>query len=401
MEENVKRQQTEDWIDHIINKTFENYNGRKIVIWGSYGISKSISGGLKEKYGIDTAFYVDNDTAKIDEKYVFSPENLSGKSDKYYVIIPIAFYQSIREKLVEGGYSPDVDYYYFSDCVLQQTPEYYEDAHGNKIIGKCKGLKFCFSGFNSVIEIGDNVQFRNASFYIHSDSKIVIGNNVQIVESELYIYNARLEMKCGCDIVRLYMKIKQQAEVILNEKVMVCGQKTIWEIDRDAKLQIGNKSFLGGGICGLGEKAVFNVGKEFSINEKYRIVICGNTSIFIGDDCMFSYDIGLRSNDGHSIFDVATRENINCSYNISRNRKIVIGNHVWVGERAEILYNTQIGDGSIIGAMSLVKSEIPNNCIAAGIPARIIRKNISWSRQYGAEDILECRKEYIHYTEEL
>lgn len=102
----------------------------------------------------------------------------------------------------------------------------------------------------------------------------------------------------------------------------------------------------------------FKIGKDFSINGKYRIVIFSNTSVFIGDDYMFSYDIGLRSNDGHSIFDIVTRDNINCSDEISRDRKIIIGNHVWVGECAEILYNTKIGDGSIIGAMSLVKSKI-------------------------------------------
>lgn len=55
---------------------------------------------------------------------------------------------------------------------------------------------------------------------------------------------------------------------------------------------------------------------------------------------------------------------------------------------------------SIIGAMSLVKSTIPNNCIAAGIPARVIKKNIAWSRMDGAEDIIECGQEYIHCTKE-
>ena len=71
-----------------------------------------------------------------------------------------------------GGYSPDLDYCYFNDCALQQTPEYYEDAHGNKIIGKDEGLKLYFLGFRSVIKIGDNVQFRNTCFYIHNDQKL-------------------------------------------------------------------------------------------------------------------------------------------------------------------------------------------------------------------------------------
>lgn len=114
---------------------------------------------------------------------------------------------------------------------------------------------------------------------------------------------------------------------------------------------------------------------------------------------MFSHDIRLRSNDGHSIFDIKTGENLNCTYNISKDRKIVIGNHVWIGEGARVLYNTQIGDGSIVGTMSLVKGKIPNNCIVAGVPARVIKKSIAWCRRYGAENIAECGQEYIHYTE--
>ena len=115
---------------------------------------------------------------------------------------------------------------------------------------------------------------------------------------------------------------------------------------------------------------------------------------------MFSYDISMRSNDGHSIFDIETGKNINSSYDICKSRKVIIGDRVWIGERCSILYNTRIGDGSIIGAMSLVKGKIPNNCIAAGIPAKVIRKNIVWCRKYGVDDIMECGQQYIRLTEE-
>ncbi len=105
VKEGRKRKQTEDWIEHIIYRIHENYRGREIVIWGSYGVSDCIKDGLKEKYGINTAFYVDSDTAKIDEKKVFSPDCLSGRADKYYVVIPIAYYSSISEKLIGGVFT--------------------------------------------------------------------------------------------------------------------------------------------------------------------------------------------------------------------------------------------------------------------------------------------------------
>ena len=43
---------------------------------------------------------------------------------------------------------------------------------------------------------------------------------------------------------------------------------------------------------------------------------------------MFSNDVFLRSNDGHSIFDIATGKNINSTQEIGKKRKIEIGNHV-------------------------------------------------------------------------
>ena len=151
----------------------------------------------------------------------------------------------------------------------------------------------------------------------------------------------------------------------------------------------------------MGEDTLLKVGGGFSIGDNYRITLNPHTSIIIGDDCMASYDVVIRSNDGHSIFDVCSKENINSSYEISRERNVMIGDHVWLGQRTVILYYTQIGDGSIIGANSLVNSKIPNNCIAVGCPAKVIKRNIAWSRKEGAEHIDECGKNYVHYTEEI
>ena len=52
----------------------------------------------------------------------------------------------------------------------------------------------------------------------------------------------------------------------------------------------------------------------------------------------------------------------------------VIGNDVWIGQNATILPGVQIGDGAIIGASSVVGSNIPPYTIVAGNPARCIRR---------------------------
>lgn len=401
----MKKELTDDWIENIIINTIENYNGRDIVIWGRYGVSDSIRDGLIKRYGVDIAFYIDNDIAKIDEKQVFSPERLFGKSEKYYVVIPIAFYPSIREKLSEWGYCPDIDYYYFCDCILQQEPEYYEDKHGNKIIGNYKGLKFAFSGFNSVIEIGENVQFQETVFYFHNNSRIVVNDNASFQRCKFELFN-NAEMKIGESdyLADISIELFEQAEAIFDKRVGACYNSEMsrqhWHIGKGAKLEIGNGGCFSRGIIYIKDNAILKIGRDFHANSNYRIVADEYTSIIIGDDCMFSYDIIVRSNDAHSIFDIDTCQNVNSTYCICQSRKVGIGNHVWIGERVVILYDTLIGDGSIIGIMSLVKGKIPNNCIAVGIPARVIRKNIAWCWRNGAESITECGKEYIHYTEE-
>lgn len=52
----------------------------------------------------------------------------------------------------------------------------------------------------------------------------------------------------------------------------------------------------------------------------------------------------------------------------------VIGNDVWIGQNAVILPGVNIGDGAIIGANSVVGSNIAPYTIVAGNPAKVIRK---------------------------
>ena len=54
--------------------------------------------------------------------------------------------------------------------------------------------------------------------------------------------------------------------------------------------------------------------------------------------------------------------------------KVVIGNNVWLCNNVCVLSNVTIGNGAIVAANSVVTHDIPDNCIAAGVPAKIIKK---------------------------
>ena len=55
---------------------------------------------------------------------------------------------------------------------------------------------------------------------------------------------------------------------------------------------------------------------------------------------------------------------------------IVLGDSVWVGTKSTIVGGVTIGDDVVIGANSVVTKDIPSHCVAAGVPAKVIR---SWA----------------------
>lgn len=57
-------------------------------------------------------------------------------------------------------------------------------------------------------------------------------------------------------------------------------------------------------------------------------------------------------------------------------RPIVMEDDVWIGARVILLPSVRAGQGSVIGAGSVVTNDIPPYSIAGGNPARIIRRRI-------------------------
>lgn len=71
-------------------------------------------------------------------------------------------------------------------------------------------------------------------------------------------------------------------------------------------------------------------------------------------------------------------------------RHPTLGNNVMVGSGAKVLGPFRIGDNSKIAANAVVLEEIPENCTAVGIPARIVRKN---------NQKIECDLDQIHIAD--
>lgn len=98
-----------------------------------------------------------------------------------------------------------------------------------------------------------------------------------------------------------------------------------------------------------------------------------NSSILIGENCMFSWQIRIRNTDGHPIYEKGTRKILN------RVKSINIGNHVWCGYGVSILKDVHIADNCIIGCHSVVCKSFDNPyCAIAGNPAKVVKTNLEW-----------------------
>lgn len=123
-----------------------------------------------------------------------------------------------------------------------------------------------------------------------------------------------------------------------------------------------------------GYRSKVYIGDWTTSTTSIQIFTAESTNVFIGEDNMFAHNVLIRSEDGHGIFNVESGKRIN------KSRDVVIGAHVWIAENSIVLPGSCIGAGTTIGCSSLVKGFIPNNCVAVGSPAKVVKKDAIWER---------------------
>jgi acetyltransferase-like isoleucine patch superfamily enzyme len=107
------------------------------------------------------------------------------------------------------------------------------------------------------------------------------------------------------------------------------------------------------------------------------LVAVQTAQVTIGADCMFSFSVEIRTTDTHAIYDVGTGERVN------PDRSVTIGDHVWLAKQVVVLKGASIGTGSIVGTRSLVTGKLPPLSLSAGVPARVVREGVVWTRRVG------------------
>lgn len=170
---------------------------------------------------------------------------------------------------------------------------------------------------------------------------------------------------------------------------------TQFKIDgNNNKIIVQENCIINGGCFWIkSDRSKIFIGKNTTIVKANIGIAESDLSITIGENCMLAHDIDIRCGDSHSIIDLKSRKRINYASDID------IGHSVWLAAGVKILKSLTIGTGSIIGMGSIVTKNIPENCLAVGIPAQVKKTNVTWLREqisveHQKADSLE--KLYLH-----
>ncbi|OGQ98730.1 MAG: hypothetical protein A2505_02035 [Deltaproteobacteria bacterium RIFOXYD12_FULL_55_16] len=181
---------------------------------------------------------------------------------------------------------------------------------------------------------------------------------MQHIVGKLYLKAAGVNFGQG---VRLFglpiISVYPKSQIVIGDRVLlrsssrgnaigVNHQVVLRTQSEGALIQIGNRVGMSGGA------------------------ICARRRVIIADDVLIGANVVIADNDFHAI----THEARIAGENDIVAKEIVIERGVWIGADVYICKGVTIGENSVIGAKSVVTKSLPANCIAVGIPAKVVRE---------------------------
>jgi acetyltransferase-like isoleucine patch superfamily enzyme len=132
----------------------------------------------------------------------------------------------------------------------------------------------------------------------------------------------------------------------------------------------GNVSIHSGRIC---ERPVLTIRDRSAVGWNTTITV--NRDVTLEEDVIVSYDCRISDSDGHP------RDALKRAAHVAPAPEDVapvrICRYAWIGNGSHVMKGVTIGEGAIIGANSVVISDIPAYSIALGNPAEVLFRNIN------------------------
>jgi acetyltransferase-like isoleucine patch superfamily enzyme len=150
------------------------------------------------------------------------------------------------------------------------------------------------------------------------------------------------------------------ANTIFNEQYIHIGEGTLFgpQITLSAGMVPG-QAMVSDPVISVGDRCLIGKGSG----------IVGHLQITIGDDVWTGHHVYITDqNHGYADLDRPISEQV------MPERPVTIGDGSWLGHGTVVLPGATIGRHVVVGANSVVTGELPDNCVAVGVPARVIRR---------------------------
>lgn len=197
-------------------------------------------------------------------------------------------------------------------------------------------ILFAYSRIKFIIDF----KFSTIQFYARAKVHgINVGKNIQVC-GPIYFYRYfGSKIQFGDDIVTISRPDVYALNIFPHSKIRTMSSSAIIKIDN-------NVSF--NSIC----------------------IVARSKTISIGENTLIGGNCQIMDTDFHPLWPPSIRKIYSDDL---YDKPVLIGKNVFIGLNVIILKGSKIGDNSVIAAGSVVSGEIPSNCIAGGIPCKVIK----------------------------
>ena len=193
----------------------------------------------------------------------------------------------------------------------------------------------------------------------------------------------------GLRVFKPCMYVVHPQAVVEIEKYLNFNRQ--WDDKRTMRNQIAGSLFVGENARLCVDAFDVYAGSRINVNAGAKLVLGGGymnhdgvidcfDSITIGHQVVISERVVIRDSDNHTII-TNSKENEDSTLNGVKpvSAPIVIQDYVWVGMNTIVLKGVTIGEGAVVAAGSVVNKDVPPHCLVAGVPAKVIKTDVTWS----------------------
>lgn len=146
------------------------------------------------------------------------------------------------------------------------------------------------------------------------------------------------------------------------------GKDTKLRATDGGKIVIGSRTSFGANVTVIAKGGAVIIGDDVFVGD--GTIIVSRDLVEVGSDSLIAEYVVIRDQD----HEIDSRPIRIAGFKVAPVR---VGRDVWIGCKASVLRGVSIGDGAVIGAHSLVRNSVEAGVLAAGTPARIVRRVVS------------------------